>query len=59
MGSSRAIALVGVADSIEDAEIIAENACMQVKGPVRHRKDIGTRALVQKRIDHMKRIRGN
>ena len=58
MGSSRAIALVGVADSIDEAEKIAETACMQVKGPVRHRKDIGTRALVQKRIDHMKRIRG-
>ncbi len=58
MGSSRAIALVGVADSIEVAEKIAEDACMQVKGHVRHRKDIGTRALVQKRTDHMKKIRG-
>lgn len=58
MGSSRAIALMGVADTIDEAEKIAEKACMQVKGPVRHRKDIGTRALLQKRIDHMKRIRG-
>jgi phosphoribosylamine--glycine ligase len=28
-----------------------------VKGPVAYREDIGTNALIQKRIDHMKKIR--
>ena len=57
MGASRAFAFVGIADTIEEAEKIAEDACKQVKGPVRHRSDIGTEALIQKRINHMRPVR--
>ncbi len=53
---SRAVAFVGVADTIAAAEKIAEEAASMVKGTVFHRKDIGTWQLVQKRVEHMKRI---
>ncbi len=55
---SRAVAFVGVADTIEEAEKIAEEAAKGVKGSVYHRKDIGTEKLVQKRVEHMRRLRG-
>ncbi|NPV05893.1 MAG: phosphoribosylamine--glycine ligase [Syntrophaceae bacterium] len=58
MTSSRAIGVVGIAESLDEAERIAESAISAVKGPVDHRPDIGTRALIQRRIDHMKNIRG-
>ena len=35
---------------------IAEKACEYVKGNVYHRSDVGTEALVQKRVEHMKEI---
>ncbi|MFN3528126.1 MAG: phosphoribosylamine--glycine ligase, partial [Candidatus Altarchaeaceae archaeon] len=54
---SRAIALLGIAENIEDAEKISENATKFVKGNLRHRKDIGTKQLIEKRIKHMKEIR--
>ncbi|HUT82503.1 MAG TPA: phosphoribosylamine--glycine ligase [Candidatus Bathyarchaeia archaeon] len=54
--SSRAIAIVGKADTIAEAELIAEKATSQVKGSLFHRKDIGTQELIQKRIDHLKEL---
>ena len=57
MSSSRAVAFVGVADNIEDAEAIAEKAVKAVKGPVFHREDIGTRELIERRIEHMQQLR--
>jgi phosphoribosylamine---glycine ligase len=56
--SSRAIGVLGRAKSLEGAEAIAEKACSCVKGPVWHRSDIGTAALVGKRIAHMRSLRG-
>ncbi len=56
--SSRAIGVVGIADSIEESEKIAEEACKYVKGNLYHRKDIGKESLIQQRIEHMKEIRG-
>lgn len=53
---SRAVAFVGIGDTLEQAEAIAEDAADKVGGYVRHRKDIGTRGLIQQRIDHMKKI---
>ena len=58
LSGSRAIAFVGVADTLEEAEKLAESAVGAVEGPVFYRKDIGTSQLVQKRIDHMKELRG-
>ena len=55
---SRAVAFVGVADTIQKAEAIAEEAASKVQGAVFHRKDIGTWQLVQKRVEHMKKVIG-
>lgn len=57
MTTSRAVALVGIADNLEEAEKIAEQAVKAVKGPVFHRKDIGTKELIEKRVRHMEKIR--
>jgi phosphoribosylamine---glycine ligase len=57
MSGSRAIACLGIAETLEEAEKIAEGATKCVSGKVFHRNDIGTRQLIQKRIDNMKRIR--
>jgi phosphoribosylamine--glycine ligase len=53
---SRAIAFVGIGDTLDEAERVAERAARLVKGPVYHRKDIGTQELIQKRMDHMHRV---
>ncbi len=55
--SSRAIAVVGIAENINAAEKIAQNALENIQGKLFFRKDIGTAALIQKRIDHMKELR--
>ena len=52
--SSRSVAFVGVSDSIEESEKIAERSASSVQGPVFHRKDIGTNELVQKRVEHVR-----
>ncbi|HXH82021.1 MAG TPA: phosphoribosylamine--glycine ligase [Candidatus Tectomicrobia bacterium] len=53
---SRAIAFVGIGPTLEDAERIAEEAASAVEGPVFHRRDIGTRRLVDARCRHMSRL---
>lgn len=57
MTRSRAAAFVGIADTIDDAEKIAQNAVEKVKGDVFYRKDIGTEKLLRKRVEHMKNLR--
>ncbi len=54
---SRAIAVVGVAGTISDAEAIAEMEVNRVKGQLFHRPDIGTDALIEERIEHMQTLR--
>jgi len=54
---SRAIAVLGIGETIEEAEKIAEDSTKFVKGNLYHRKDIGTKELINKRIEHMKKIR--
>ena len=51
------MACVGVDKEISVAEQKAEEGISQVVGNVFHRKDIGTDALIQKRIENMKRVR--
>jgi len=60
MTSSRTGAFVGIGDSLGEAEAEAEAAARALKErcPVRYRQDIGTDALVQKRIEHMEELRG-
>ncbi|MBI5225506.1 phosphoribosylamine--glycine ligase [Candidatus Micrarchaeota archaeon] len=57
MGTSRAIATVGIANTVEEAEAIAEHSVRMIRGPVFHRKDIGTKELLQRRVDHMAQVR--
>ena len=54
---SRTIAAIGIADSISEAEEIAEEQISRIKGPLFHRKDIGTKKLIKKRVEHMKSLR--
>lgn len=54
--SSRAIGCLGIADNLEEAERIAEEATKSVKGRTFHREDIGTKKLIEKRMRHMKEI---
>ncbi len=54
---SRAIGIVGIGNSLEEAERIAEHATKLVDGPVYHRSDVGTAALIDKRVRHMEKIR--
>lgn len=55
---SRTIAVVGIADTVVEAEKIVQEEIERIEGPLFHRKDIGTSKLIQKRIDHMKGLRG-
>jgi phosphoribosylamine--glycine ligase len=54
---SRTLAFVGVGSTLEEAERRAELSASAVKGRVRYRRDIGTRALLEQRIAHMKELR--
>lgn len=54
---SRAMAVVGIGDNLEEAEMLAEDAANRIHGPVFHRSDIGTARLIQRRIDHMNAVR--
>jgi phosphoribosylamine--glycine ligase len=57
--SSRSLAVVGISDTLSQAENICEKALNFVKGDhifIRH--DIGTSELVEKRVKHMNELRG-
>ena len=54
---SRTVAVVGIADTISDAEKIVEKEVSSIGGPLFHRKDIGTDSVIQKRIDHMNQLK--
>jgi phosphoribosylamine--glycine ligase len=59
MTGSRALACIGIGETLAEAEALAERGASSIKGPVFHRKDIGTSALIQKRIDHMEKLAGH
>jgi len=57
--SSRSLAVVGISDSLSNAENICEKALKHVKGDhifIRH--DIGTPELIEKRIQNINKLRG-
>lgn len=55
--TSRTLAYVGIGETLDEAERSAEEAAAGVKGEVRYRRDIGTAALLDRRIAHMKELR--
>jgi phosphoribosylamine--glycine ligase len=56
--TSRSFAVVGTGDSIAAAESEAAAALTDLSDGLRVRRDIGTAALLQERIDHLDEIRG-
>ena len=54
---SRTMAVVGIADTISEAEVFAERDVSSIIGPLFHRKDIGKDFLIKKRIDNMNLLR--
>ncbi|MGN0098149.1 MAG: phosphoribosylamine--glycine ligase [Candidatus Methanomethylophilaceae archaeon] len=57
-GTSRSIGVVGIAPTLEEAEQNCEKALEHVRcDAIAVRHDIGTRQLVQRRVDHMKELR--
>ena len=57
LGGSRSVGIVGIGESISEAEDIAQNICEKVEGPVRFRSDIGKEELVNQRVTTLKQIR--
>jgi len=55
---SRTLAFVATAATLPEAERKAEALARTVPGPLFHRSDIGTDALVQQRVDLIRRLRG-
>ena len=54
---SRAVALVGLHADLFEAEKLVETEIKKITGPVFHRADIGTKELVDKRVEMMKQLR--
>lgn len=56
MLGSRTMAFIAAADTTDEAEELVEKAITNIKGPVFHRKDIGTKELIQKRVEMMEEL---
>jgi len=56
--SSRALGIVGIADTIAEAEKNCEAALSHVKGEYFVRHDIGRPEALRKKVEHMDKIRG-
>jgi phosphoribosylamine--glycine ligase len=54
---SRAFGVLGIANTIKEAEIKAQSGLSALKGALHSRLDIGTEELIRKRIQHMKELR--
>ncbi|MBU0766392.1 phosphoribosylamine--glycine ligase [Patescibacteria group bacterium] len=57
LGGSRTAGLVGIGDTISQAQQVAQKLCEQVKGPVRFRSDIGTSPVIEKRVQMLSELR--
>ena len=54
---SRTLAVVATAQTISEAEQLVEAEIQHVRGPLFHRRDIGTPAIIDKRIQAMRDLR--
>lgn len=55
--TSRSVGVVGIADTIEDAEKKAENALKHISGRIHVRHDIAKKEMLDARVRHMDSIR--
>ena len=55
--NSRGFGILGISNTLMDAERITREGARAIKGEVWYREDIGSKDLVHKRIEHMKKIR--
>lgn len=55
---SRALAVLGSGDTLSQAQEMAEKGACAMSGPVFHRSDIGTSALIDQRVQMMQELRG-
>jgi len=55
--SSRAVASVGIAETLEEAREISLEAIRMIDGPLRHREDIALPEHIQRSVAHMRRLR--
>ena len=55
--SSRALAIVGIGATIAEAAEEADEAAKRIGGGIRYRSDIGSVDLVDRSVDHMRRLR--
>jgi len=53
---SRSLAMVGIDATIRKAEMLAEEGCWKVKGPVFYRKDIGKVDYLEKKVEMMENL---
>ena len=56
--TSRTLGVLGEADTIAEAEAIAEAALQHIQGDLIVRHDIGKAQLIERRIHHMRQVRG-
>ncbi|MFA4955617.1 MAG: phosphoribosylamine--glycine ligase [Candidatus Methanoperedens sp.] len=56
---SRAFGVLGIADTIKEAEIKAQSGLLALKGALHSRRDIGTEELIRKRVQHMNELRAH
>lgn len=57
LSGSRAVAFVGIGDTLAEAEALAQSAVASVRGPVFYRSDIGTAEVVKGKVEMMEAIR--
>lgn len=55
--SSRAIGVLAVRNTIEEAEQACEEAIKFIQGDIYHRRDVATKELLNEKIEHMKKVR--
>lgn len=55
--TSRALGVVGIAHSIEEAEVIVEKGLRHVSGEIYVRHDIGKKDYIEKKVKRMKKLR--
>jgi phosphoribosylamine--glycine ligase len=55
--SSRTVAVVGIADDLEEARRISLDGIRRIDGPLRHREDIALLEHIERSISHMQSLR--